>query len=178
MRNTEKMRLFYQRCGNWREVASRTSEEYARFDEIGPRADYYGLALGSSTMESATAGQDCFAAALWRADDISFWHEDRACEEIPDREPIVMKDGELTWHGAKIIFWHMVNTKRVRYFTWPFRSYDSICDYMIDDAGVYDGKAMKYRRRIRVSRILRFYMRACFRKFSRALRRIIPGRIR
>ena len=165
MKNSEKMRLFYRRCANWREVCAAAGDTFTHFDEIGNRS-YFDLEFGAKTLHQSDP-IDCFAVALWNADDVSLFREDRACEIVLHDAPVTMSSGDLLYRGTSIIFYHFVNAKRIRWFYWPEAKYSTISDYFIDDSGVYPIGIGKWKHgTLRMGRIARTYWNRLSRKIT------------
>lgn len=140
MKNTDRMRRFYQRCVNWKEIAALERNSFVNFDEIGSQKYYRQLRMGQMTMAEATKERDCLSAALWRADDIQFLHEDVACEDSLRQKKIRMEsNGELSCNGVSIAYFHFIEAKWQRYFVCPFYPYSQIGDYWITETGIHLG---------------------------------------
>lgn len=132
------MRLFYQRTDNWREVAAMTQLMFVNFDEIGNQIHYRDLEAGRMTIAEATKDRDCLAAALWRAKDVKFIHEDRICESPLHGDHVLMTaEGDLLLSGrTPVPLFHYIHVKG-KWFKQLDVPLAKIGSYRIERSGFY-----------------------------------------
>ena len=168
LKNIPKMKVFYSRCANWREVAALSGKTFVNFDEIGNQKFYRQLEREEMTVEEATHDRDCFTAALWRATDIRFSHEDRVCEIVPRKTALTMAGGELRYLGKCLPCYHFVLAKYARCFFCDNRSYKDVGDYLVERTGFYhQGWQIRLRPVIRIWRLSSSFCRAVCARLGR-----------
>ena len=173
MKNDVRMRMFYTRCSNWRAVAESTDVSFVNFDEIGTQKYYRALERGEMDMEEATHARDCLSAALWRSGDISFSHEDVACEDdLANKCVRVMHDGAVFCGDKELAYFHFIQAKWKRHFFWPEVSLADCKEYSITETGYYKGSPSGLRYGV-VSRYrkARALLSASLRKVTRFVKR-------
>lgn len=139
-RNDARMRTFYQKARNWKDVCLATSSQF--FDECGG-GFHPQLSAGTMTMEDCSRIRDSFAAAIWREPGLRFFHE-TVLDERPLRKfgDVVVRGTQVLRNGAPVTVYHFVSAKGTRFFRIPNVPFERVRDYRIAPTGFYHGEWM------------------------------------
>ena len=139
-RNDARMRTFYRKTRNWKEVCAAASLQ--AFDECGGEF-HFQLMGGTMTMEDCSRIRDSFSAAVWRDPDLRFYHK----EVIDERSlwrfgDVVVNGTQVLRNGEPVTVYHFISAKGACFFRTLNVPFERVRSYRITPTGFYHGDWM------------------------------------
>ena len=138
IRNNKTNNELFKRAKNWVKAVQYSGKQCISFDELC--GDWHNeLRMGRMTLTDCARQEPSFSSAVILSEDVKFAFKEvmEQCDLSHGEVVNFDKSGELTIDGKPIYVYHCVRPKQRKYFIVPKASYESICGWVIDDAGFY-----------------------------------------